>query len=298
VGRLTDGGETLGYVSGVVFQRFGFRIFGSPFAGWSTPFIGFNLLPGISRRDALRALDTFALRDLGCAYVEVYDRLLAPEDAAGLGYEIAQTHGYVTDLTQDQEAIFGRMKSMTRRCIRKAEKSGVVIERAEPEGFASEYYSQLEGVFERKGLPMPFREERVRALIDCVHPSGDLLLLRARDPDGRGIATAIYAGYGELSSFWGNASLRECQLLRPNQALHWHALLHWKERGVRIHEWGGPGSYKEAYGPTVVPLLKLRKAKHRVVGWGRNVVQTCYQNYRNLRRAGHRVISEADAHVD
>ena len=81
-----------------------------------------------------------------------------------------------------------------------------------------------------------------------MHPSGDLLLLRARDPRGKSIATRIFPGYNRRSYFSGNASLREHQILPPNEAIHWSAMRYWHERGIAVHERGGAGDYKQKYG--------------------------------------------------
>jgi len=44
--ELRDGNEVVGYFTGLTFARFGVRILGSSFPGWTTPYIGFTLLPG------------------------------------------------------------------------------------------------------------------------------------------------------------------------------------------------------------------------------------------------------------
>src|SRR6266852_8869466 len=64
VAALRDGTETLGYFTGLIVHKYGCKILGSPFPGWTTDYMGFNLLPGISRRQALAAFADFAFRDL------------------------------------------------------------------------------------------------------------------------------------------------------------------------------------------------------------------------------------------
>ena len=127
--------------------------------------------------------------------------------------------------------------------------------------------------------------DRVRNLIKNLEPTGRVLLLRARDAEGKCIATGIYPGYNQIAEFWGNASFREYQNLRPNEACHWYAMRYWKNRGVAIFDWGGEGTYKEKYGCVAhdVPwfiksryqlLSKLRdqakkmhERKQRLLGW-------------------------------
>ena len=60
--ELKAGAESLGYLTGLTVKKLGLRIFGSPFPGWSTPYMGFNLRPGVARRVAVEALSEFAFR--------------------------------------------------------------------------------------------------------------------------------------------------------------------------------------------------------------------------------------------
>ena len=63
-----------------------------------------------------------------------------------------------------------------------------------------------------------------RALIAISARPAHLLLLRAREPDGRCIATAVLPWHHRTMYFWGGASYRQHQHLRPNEALIWYAL--------------------------------------------------------------------------
>jgi hypothetical protein len=181
--------------------------------------------------------------------------------------------------------LFAGMDSACRRCIRKAEKNGVRIEEARDLAFADEYYEQLVDVFAKQKLVPTYSIDRVRTLIKCLEPTGRVLLLRARDPKGKCIATGIFPGFNRIAEFWGNASFRSSQNLRPNELMHWHAMRYWKRRGVGIYDWGGEGKYKEKYGcaPHRVPwftksrfelISKLRdeakkmfERKQKFLGW-------------------------------
>jgi hypothetical protein len=44
----------------------------------------------------------------------------------------------------------------------------------------------------------------------------------------RYIATGIYPALNTIADFWGTAGVKEGQHLRPNEALHWHAIPYWK----------------------------------------------------------------------
>jgi len=77
-----------------------------------------------------------------------------------------------------------------------------------------------------------------------VGPSGNVLLIRARDAEGKCIATestldSIRCGV------WGNASFRSHQNLRPNEAAIGMPFVT-EGRGVTVYDWGGEGTYKES----------------------------------------------------
>jgi hypothetical protein len=203
----------------------------------------------------------FASSRLRCAHLELKDRRLQAADLVGLGFENDLTLTYEVDLAGDEEALLGRMSSACRRAIRKAEKSGVSIVPATGTGFADEYYEQLEGVFARQSLVPTYGVERVRALIECLEPTGRLLLVRALAPDGRSIATGIFPAFNGTAYFWGGASLRADQILRPNEAIFWYAMRHWRERGMTALDLGGAGDYKRRYGPHELWLPWFRRSR-------------------------------------
>jgi hypothetical protein len=136
VARLLDGEETVGYFTGIVVRRFGVRIMGSPFPGWATRDLGFNLAPGVEREAAVAALLPFVFHELGCLHLELADPLLTRGDVERFGFDVRAGTTFVSALDDDEEALFARMQSSARRAIRKSEKCGVTIEEASPEGFA------------------------------------------------------------------------------------------------------------------------------------------------------------------
>jgi hypothetical protein len=261
VAEIRDGNAVAGYFSGLVVRKFGVPILGSSFPGWTTPYIGFNLRPEYSRSQFLEPAVDWAFRDLRSAHVEISDRSFAAKDGQAARMDQTTYESYKSDLTQTEAALFNGMDSACRRCIRKAEKSGVIIEEAHDLEFADEYYAQLEDVFAKQGKVPTYPIERVRALLKHMLPTGRLLAIRARNAEGRCIATGIYPGMNDIAFFWGNASWRSEQQWRPNEYLHWYALRHWQARGVRLFDWGGGGTYKEKYGvaPHVVPWFYKSK---------------------------------------
>jgi len=285
VAQLRQGREVVGYFTGLTFTRLGVKILGSSFPGWTTPYMGFNLVPGASRAAALAAVEDMAWNALRCLHMEIADPYFTVEDGKSLGFTCEFYTSYRTDLRKPEDQLFDGMDSACRRCVRKAEKSGVTIEEAHDLAFADEYYEQLVDVFAKQRLVPTYTVDRVRTLIKHLEPTGRILLLRARDPAGKCIASGIFPGFNTMAEFWGAASFRSSQILRPNELIQWYAMRYWKRRGAEIYDWGGEASYKEKYGCVRhrVPwftksrnelVLKLRheakkifQTKQRFLGW-------------------------------
>jgi hypothetical protein len=280
--ELRDGGDIAGYFTGLVFTRMGIKVLGSSFPGWTTPYMGFNLVNGASRAEALCALEISAWDELKCLHMEVSDPYFEPEDGRSLGFQCDWYESYRTDLTKTEEEIFNGMESACRRNIRKAEKSGVTIEEAHDLAFADEYYEQLQDVFAKQGLVPTYDLERVRSLIRNVEPTGRLLLVRARDPRGKCIATGIFPGYNKIAEFWGNASFRSSQILRPNEYIHWYVMRYWKRRGAAIYDWGGGSTYKEKYGCVAHRVPWFTKSRYKVVSTLRNGAKEAFAHKQRL----------------
>ena len=273
VAALKEGRKTRGYFTGMIVNKFGVQILGSPFPGWSTAYMGLALSAGVDRGRAVQALIDFAFQELGCIHLEMMDRNLTVRDLGELDLQYRMYCGFEIDLTRDEHELFSRMSSACRRCIRKAEKNGVLIEEAHDLEFADDYYAQLKEVFAKQGLVPTYGIERVRQLITHVLPTGHLLLLRARDCGGRCIATGIFPYMNGVMYFWGGASWRQHQLLRPNEAIHWCAMKIGKQKGLRTYDMGGGGEYKRKYGGSELEVPWFRKTQYRWIGSLRAIAQ-------------------------
>lgn len=284
VASIADAGRPVGYFTGVIVRKMGLRILGSPFRGWGTPYLGFNVAESVERHRLIEPLVEFAFRSLGCHFVEIVDRgmpCILPKPLRGGAERAFET--MEIDLRQSEDAIFAAMESACRRCIRKAEKSGVTIEEARAEGFAEEYYAQLEEVFAKNGRSPPYGIDRPAKLIECVHPTGDLLLLRARSANGDNIATGIFPGRGSVAYFWGGASWRQHQHLRPNELLMWAAFRYWKARGITSFDMGGFAKYKQKFGARRVSYQHLVHSRYGLLIPLRDAAQRAWHLRWSLR---------------
>jgi hypothetical protein len=258
VARVLRDEEHVGWFTGLIVRRFGVRILGSPFAGWMTGPMGFDLAPGVSRCEATRALIRFAFKDLRCLHLEMLDRHVAGHDLEGLGARLASFYTFELDLAQDEDALLKGMSSSCRRALKKAQREGVRVEEAHGVDFADEYYEQLLDVFGKQGRRPPYDVERVRHMIRFLEPTGNLLMLRAVGPGGERMATAIFPFRDGFAYFWGGASWRRHQIHRPNEPIFWHAIRHFKERGIPLLDMGGGGDFKRKFGTQErwIPIMR------------------------------------------
>lgn len=264
---LERGDETVGYFTCLIARRAGLRIAGSPFRGWTTSYLGFNTRDEGVRDEALRQLSAFAFTTLGCVHVEVMDRQVDVGRARSLGLGFKGAPTFEVDLAPAESEILARMHSSVRRYLRRpATRGNLTIEEGYDPSFAADYYAQLREVFARDSLVPSYNLKRVQTLIECLLPTGNLLLLRARNRAGRCVATGIFPARNGTMHFWGGASHRDSLAEHPNEPLHWHAMRYWKQRGMTCYDMGGGGDYKEKYGGVRKELAWIRVSRNRLIG--------------------------------
>jgi len=84
----------LGYFTGIRSRIYGVPILGSPYRGWLTAHMGFNLAPGVPRSEALRALGDLAFNQLGCLQLEIGDtRFMLHDEYPEMGSKSPKTLG-------------------------------------------------------------------------------------------------------------------------------------------------------------------------------------------------------------
>jgi CelD/BcsL family acetyltransferase involved in cellulose biosynthesis len=240
---VEEEGEVVGFFTGLIVRRYGIRILGSPFRGWTTAYLGFNLRAGVSRPAAVEAMLPFAFGRLGCMHVELRDRHLDLEDVEGMGFASSPKTIFEVDL------------------------------RASEDEFATDYYRQLQDVFAKQSLVPTYDRARVEELTRHLQPTGRLLLLRARSSTGQCIATGIFPAMNKTMYFWGGASFREHQILRPNELLMWHAMKYWKSRGIEWCDLGGGADYKRKYGPIEVSVPFFRMSRFAALSGARDLAK-------------------------
>lgn len=285
--RIVEDGAPTGWFTGAIVKRAGIRLLGSPMKGWTTPAMGFDLPAGCDPSDVLSALGDFAFDDLRCVHLEVADRQLLDDAVAPAGWVVGWLRGYELALADDDALLAGMTKG-GRRDVRRSLRNGIVtaeVDPLAPGSFAADYYAQVTEAFAKRDRRPTYPQARVDALIRHLGPTGRLLLLEARTPDGELAATGIFPGMaGGTAEYWMGASWQRHQHLLPNEALMWHALRAWRDRGAVRMNFGGGGSYKAKYGGSPHALPWLRTSRFGAVEHARTVAADIYRRSRRLRR--------------
>lgn len=254
--------EVVGAFAGMIVRKLGMRILGSPFPGWTTPYMGLSLAPGVSRPEAMGALVDFAFNDLGVVHLEVMDRSMSMSDVRGLGARHRMFNTSEVDLGDDPESLILTFSATCRRYIHKGERDGLVVEQARDTRFVDDYYGQLVDVFARQRLVPTYPKSRVRQLIGAI-PEDQVLLLRVRTSDGQSAASAIFHAVDRQRAYlWGIAGWRSLAHLHPYEILMFHAMNQWRERGFTIMDLGGSGEYKQKYHPRPTPVPWVRISRY------------------------------------
>lgn len=287
VARLMVDDEPCGWFTGAVVRRVGLKVLGSPLRGWTTSSMGFDLDREVPARALLLAVRELAFSELGCIHLELMDRALPEPDPLPHGFRRDVLPGWELRLDRDDDELLAGMRPNGRRDVRRAVRNGIVVEEVEPAtdpAFAAEYYAQVCTAFAKRGLMPTYPQRRVEQMIEHLHPTGGLVLLRARTADGRPAATGIFPGMpGGTAVFWMGASDPDTQSSLPNEALMWHALRTWRDRGAVRFDFGGGGTYKRKYGGTEIEVPWFRVSRFGALEHAR---ATARRGARAIQRRG------------
>jgi CelD/BcsL family acetyltransferase involved in cellulose biosynthesis len=224
---------------------------------WDDPSAG-TLMPL-----ALAATRRWAHAHLGCAHLEVLARVDPAELAVPPGMSCATFHSFERPLVDDA-TMLAAMSTNARRNIRRSQRRGVRIEAVGVEqaaDFAWESFSQVRDAFLRREVSPSYGPRRTRELLDTMLPGGRLLATRAVTADGRCAGTCISAGTpGGRATFLTGAADAAMLDVRPNEALMWHAMTTWRDRGAQVFDFGGGGTYKQKFGCRPVESAWVRSS--------------------------------------
>ncbi len=163
-------------------------------------------------------------------------------------------YNHVVDLNGGPEAVFERLASSTRRAIRKAEKTGVIIEQSDTLAALKGFYRLQCITRKRHGLPpQPFVFFE-NILEQFINPGRGSII--SAYVEGELAASGIYLEQGKIVHYKYGASDPKFQAARCNNSVMWTAMKHFSERGFQAIDLGrnslenqGLRKYKNTWGP-------------------------------------------------
>lgn len=249
------GGECF-FVS-FIFKKMGFYFCGSPFEGWSTPFMGYIWLSEWSteqKKKILKATKKFIFKTTKCVYIQISDWDITVNQAKDMKLKHYIVKTPIIDISRSEEEMFSSFKVDVRTNCRNFEKRGGVFCRIEPSlRFSSEHYKQLIDVFDKQNMNVPYHQKKIDNLMNIFsyYPQNIICEEVLEPENNNSIASGIFLLYKDYCYFFGAASYRQYQLLRPNEYIIWKAILEAKEKGCNCFDMCGVRKYKEKFMPQI-----------------------------------------------
>ena len=180
---------------------------------------------------------------------------------------MAPTASVVVDLSRDQQTLLNAMRPRTRYNTRLSRRRGISVR----EGSSRDldlYYELVLATASRKAFSPP-PKELFAQIWHVLAPLGHAALLVAEN-DGRGVAAQLLVTFGDTAvnqlSVWSG----DCPDRKPNEALHWEAILWAKARGCRSYDFEGidPAAARAVLAGEGVPRTLLASYTWFKLGFG------------------------------
>jgi len=248
--EIYENDRFLGYFTGaIVTLAKSFCILGSPFNGWNTMSMGFDLYDSSEAIKLIPHVVRYFQENHYCLYSQISNLYFDKDELLICNMRVQSSVGYQTDLTLPEQELYSRLSKGTKANIKKFERMDCRVEEDYSQEFVDLYWNQLVETFGKQGLAPSYDKKRIEVMIDELSENGMILCIKAVTPEGICPATLIQIGYGYLSITVGCPSFLKYQKdFRPNEALMWYAIKHWKHKGAALFDYGGGGEYKKKYG--------------------------------------------------
>ena len=189
----------------------------------------------------LRVAEFFFDEQESCTPADIVRYRFRPAPVKGC--DSSDFHTLCVDLTRDADSILSRIHKETRYEIRRASKDNLACQYHSPPDavLADEFFGYYDRFADIKNVP---RVNRTR--ISAFRRHGVLDLSRVLGADGRVLVWHAYLRMRNWASLIHSASyfrvadkLEAAMIGRANRYLHWMDILHCKQAGLGVYDFGG-----------------------------------------------------------
>lgn len=273
--NIIQNNEIVGYLPGCIFKKCFLKFFGSPFTGWTTPYLGPIFLKKVEQAAIFKAIK-MKLKKNHIIYAEFRNQELDYDQLIKIsGFAIEKHYTYVTSLCKDEDKLLSQFSKSCKKSIKKAVKSGLKVEFTSNPNFIDIYYEQLEQVFAKHKMKPTYDKKRVELLWKYLHPTGRLLATRVKYND-KIIATRIDMYWKNTMSSFGSASDQNFLKFRPNELARFHVMKFAGNKGIEKYDMTGSGDYKEKFGGI--------KSEYNILYFGNPLVPKFKNHYKKLKK--------------
>lgn len=277
--RITDDDELVGYFTGFLFKKFGIKIVGSPFRGWTTLYMGVNLKRNSKYERAFLAkkIWKYLKKEYHCLYFEMIDRFITEQEARKYNIRFDFQGSLIKDISGDENELLSSVSKHCKKHIKYFEKNGAIVTIEKPnDEFAELYYSQLEKVFGYQGLSPSYDLKRVKSLLNNLKKKDYVVCLKASLPSGECLGTTIGFGYNGICYTWGSTNIRSDKDYKQSQGLRWNMMKYWRSKKCFDYDFAGIREYKMKFNPIEIQIPRLIFTSFVPLIWARNLAQKIY----------------------
>ena len=257
-------------------RRGPFRVMGSPLPGWSTAYLGPLFASKIDVAGVLSAfMDHSRFRRPAYFACKVLDQR-APVDLMAHGFSVVLKYDtYRLDLNRHEDELWSNLRRECRNHVRKAQKSGVETRWEADGSFLDEFWSMSVETFAKANVKPTYNRRLIGEIWRRLHAAGQVQALSAFHQNER-VATALLLEDGHTRYYWGGASYLRFRHLSAHNLLQWEAIRDARARGMHTYDFisttGGPGTFKQSFGPAKVPIAThWERCSSRLVGLLKNL---------------------------
>lgn len=168
------------------------------------------------------------------------------EKYCGLGYKYIEHLNILVELNEGKDELFSHLSKSRRRAIRKAKKTGIIIEEINNQDDIPTFYNLLSKTYNNAKIPLA-DISLFYAAFSVLFPKNMIKFFLARYNDEYigGIMTPIYNG---IITEWYITGSKKHSRLYPSDAITWHPIEWGAENGYSAFDFGGAGEPGVEYG--------------------------------------------------